>query len=84
MSKPKKPETLCQDHARNLDTLKRAFSRDEVALVECKRTSDGTIVAMLCAVHVDDEGQYTITPFAEMVNGNPYDLYLPPNPNGGF
>ena len=79
-----KPDTICRAHAKNLDTLKLAFSRDEVALVECNRISDNTIVAMLCVVHMDQDGEYNIIPFAEMINGNPYDMYLPPNPNGGF
>lgn len=78
-----KPKTIVQGHIPNLETLKRVFANGDAALVECKRVSDGAVVAMLCAV-VFDGNQYNITPFAEMVNGNPYELYLPPNPDGGF
>jgi hypothetical protein len=77
--------TVCQDHAANFDTLKRAFASGDVALVECKRAFDGGVVAMLCTVwKVPETKETMITPFAEMVNGNPFDLYLPPNPDGGF
>jgi hypothetical protein len=45
--------------------------------------SDGETVVVLAAVGFDGE-EYGITPFAEMVNGNPFEMYLPPNPDGGF
>lgn len=78
-----KDKTICRQHARNLDTLKRVFSDGAAALVECQRKSDGAVVAMLCAVGYDGK-EYQITPFAEMVNGNPFEMYAPPNPKGGF
>jgi hypothetical protein len=74
---------IAKTHTSNLETLRTAFERDDVALVECQRVSDGETVVMLCAVGFDGE-EYGITPFAEMVNGNPFELYRPPNPDGGY
>lgn len=69
--------TIVQKHAQNFDTLLRAFHSGDAALVQCQRKSDGANVAMVCSVSFDGEA-YQITPFAEMVNGNPFELYDPP------
>ena len=69
----------------NFETLKRAFNRDDVALMECRRRSDGAIVNVICACTFDMEEQaYNFTPFAEMASGNPFELYDPPAADGGF
>lgn len=70
-------------HKTNLETLKTAFNYDDVALMECQRKSDGATVVVLCAVSHDGK-EIAFTPFAEMVNGNPFEIYSPPNPDGGF
>lgn len=67
----------------NFNTLCEAFNYKDTCLMECKRKSDGQIVYMVCAVYRDDK-ECVITPFAEMVSGNPFDDYYPPNPDGGF
>lgn len=77
-------ERIVKKHSRNLDTLKRAFKNDDVMLVECQRVKDGAVVAMLCGCHVNGKGEWEVTPFAEMVNGDPFEMYRPPNPDGGF
>lgn len=74
---------LNKHHKTNLETLERAFESGDVCLMECRRKSDQEIVAMLCAVGYED-GEYIMTPFAEMVNGNPFEMYEPPAPGGGF
>lgn len=68
---------------KNFETLNRAWHDGNVALVQCRRRSDGATVSMICAVGYVD-GEYVITPFAEMVNGNPFELYDPPKSGGGF
>lgn len=83
MEKKLKDKTICQGHGENLDTLKEVFRNGHAALVGCRRKSDGVVVAMLCAV-VRNGSEYGITPFAEMVNGNPFELYDPPALGGGF
>jgi hypothetical protein len=67
----------------NFDTLCKAFTCGDTCLMECKRKSDGEIVCMVCAVQRDGE-DIVMIPFAEMVSGNPFDDYYPPNPDGGF
>lgn len=74
---------LAPHHGQNLDTLKQAFRNNDVAILEYQRKSDLKTVALLVAVG-SDNGDYTFTPFAEMIDGNPFELYNPPNPNGGF
>jgi hypothetical protein len=74
---------LPKHHATNLETLREAFKQNAVCVMECRRKSDGATVALLCAVGWDGK-EYAFSPFAEMVNGNPFDLYDPPVPGGGF
>jgi hypothetical protein len=67
----------------NFETLRRAIENGQVALLEVKRRSDGAEIAAVCAVDVAG-AEYTLTPFATMVEGNPFDLFLPPSAEGGF
>lgn len=67
----------------NFETLAKAFSRNHAALVEVRRAADGAVVAAVCTV--GREGRmFVITPFAVLVEGNPYELFDPPAPGGGF
>ena len=67
----------------NFDTLIRAFSAGDVALVEVKRLSDDAPVAAICAIGQEDD-MFVLTPFAILVEGNPFELYSPPASDGGF
>ncbi|HMS55289.1 MAG TPA: DUF6117 family protein [Fimbriimonadaceae bacterium] len=67
----------------NFDELSRAFGAGDVALMEVRRVADQTVVAVICAVSFID-GEYEFTPFAVMVEGNPFDLFDPPRLSGGF
>jgi len=67
----------------NFDALSRAFVAGDVALMEVRRVADHAVVAAICAVSFI-EGEYGFTPFAVMVEGNPFDLFDPPLPSGGF
>lgn len=67
----------------NFDTLTRAFNAGDVALLEVKRKEGGSLAAAICTVSADG-GIYSLTPFAVMVEGNPFELFLPPDPEGGF
>lgn len=78
-----KPKTIVQQLKPNFRTLKEACKDGNLALVECKRKSDGRVVAMVCAMGWDGK-EYQMVPLAEMVYGNPYEMYDPPNPEGGF
>jgi hypothetical protein len=67
----------------NFKTLCKAFNNENTCLMECKRKKDGEIVNLICAVHFDGK-EYAMTPFAEMVSGNPFEDYYPPESGGGF
>lgn len=67
----------------NFDNLARAFISGDAALVEVRRVADGAVVAAVCAIGRAG-GDFLITPFAVMVEGNPFELYDPPSPEGGF
>lgn len=69
---------LPEHHKANFETLTLAFERGHAAIMECTRRSDGKVVALLCAVGLGEEGLHTFTPLAEMVGGNPFEMYDPP------
>ena len=63
--------------ATNFDTLLRAASDGNLALMECTDAITGEPRYVICAV--GREGRdYVFTPFGHLVDGNPYDAYLPP------
>jgi hypothetical protein len=64
----------------NFTTLKDAFSRDDVALLECKDAKTGEYVPVICAVHMEGE-EYIFTPFAKMFVNDPYEELKPPMEN---
>lgn len=67
----------------NFDTLSRAFNLGHAALMEVRERTTGATRYAVCAVGREG-GQYTFTPFALMVDGNPFELFEPPAANGGF
>lgn len=64
-------------HRTNFETLLRATSDGNLALVECTDTITGAPRFVLCAVAFDGS-TYTMTPFGHLADGNPFDLYCPP------
>jgi hypothetical protein len=65
---------------KNFATLRRAFAGGDVALVDVRRRADKKPVAAICAVGFDGK-EYALTPFAIMVEGNPFELFDPPDPD---
>lgn len=81
------PLRLTDDHPHvvNFDTLQQAFANGDVALMVCLDERDQREVAVICAVSLDDDGETRIlSPFAVMIDDNPYERYGPPNIDGGF
>jgi hypothetical protein len=71
------------EHARtNFDTLLRAAPSGDLALVECAAATTGEPRYVLCAVD-RDPGEYVVTPFGHLAPGNPYEAYVPPQPDPG-
>ena len=66
------------DHARaNFQTLLRAASSGDLALMECADVATGESRYVICAVG-RDEGDFVFTPFGHLADGNPFEIYRPP------
>ena len=68
---------------KNFETLKKAFEKGDVCLVECKDKKTGAYVATICAAEWDpqpvgEEPEVTFIPLAKLFEGNPYDELLDP------
>lgn len=61
----------------NFNTMLRAHSENALALVE-SRDKDGRYVALVCAMQENEDGTISPIPFAEMIRGNPFELYADP------
>lgn len=61
--------------------LEGAFQVGQVALMDVQRKSDGKSVAVICT-YVENGDGYQFVPVAEMIEGNPFDGYNPPNQGG--
>lgn len=69
------------DHARtNFNTLLRAAGDGNLALMECREAATGEPRYVLCAVGRNGS-DHVFTPFGHLAPGNPYDAYLPPDPD---
>jgi hypothetical protein len=74
-----------QAHAKNLDTIIRAAIGNRLALVEVRvRETGETRTALVAMSGSEDNDEIEMVPFALMVDGNPYELLDPPDPDGGF
>jgi len=69
---------LTEEHKVNFQTLKLAVEYEDVSLVSAIRKSDGLPVALICAMNHLADGNVVPVPLAEMINGNPYDMYYDP------
>jgi hypothetical protein len=67
------------DYARkNFQTLLRAAKAGHLALMECNDVVTGEVRFVICAVGRDN-GDYVMTPFGHLADGNPYEAYVPPD-----
>ncbi len=72
------------DYARtNFETLLRAASAGDLALMECLDASTREPRYVVCAVS-RDSGDFVFTPFGHLAPDNPFEAYLPPAESGGF
>jgi hypothetical protein len=66
------------DHARaNFQTLLHAATTGDLALMECTEVATGETRYVICAVGRSD-GDFAFTPFGHLADGNPFELYRPP------
>lgn len=69
------------DYARaNFQTLLRAASSGDLALMECADVATGEPRYVICAVCRDD-GEFVFTPFGHLADGNSFEIYRPPQPS---
>ncbi|MCW8060829.1 DUF6117 family protein [Agrobacterium tumefaciens] len=69
------------DYARtNFNTLLRAAGDGNLALMECADALTGDKRYVIAAVGRDGD-DYIFTPFGHLAEQNPYDAYLPPDPD---
>jgi hypothetical protein len=68
---------------KNFNTMLKAAKNGHLALVESRRNSDGSYVALIAMVYQEPSGEYVIVPVGEMVAGNPFELYQNPEHFGG-
>jgi hypothetical protein len=66
-----------QGHRANFETLLRAAEQGDLALMECSDAVSGEPRYVICAVG-RDRGDFVMTPFGHLHDGNPYDAYVPP------
>jgi hypothetical protein len=72
--------TAINEHVKtNFETMLRAAADGNLACVASRRVSDGADVNLVCAISRDEDGSFVIAPFAEMIAGNPYELYADPS-----
>lgn len=84
MAQSIKKHTFLTGYKANFESVKRAASHNDLAMVECFDTRVSKKVAVIAAVFTDGEGMINMAPFAIMCEGNPYEYLQPPDPDGGF
>lgn len=62
----------------NFNTLCRAVKSGDIAVAVCTRKTDMAEKLVLCAVNREVDGDLSMVPVAELIDGNGYELYDPP------
>ncbi|AMK25779.1 MULTISPECIES: DUF6117 family protein [Sphingobium] len=65
-------------YRRNFQTLLRAAADGNLALLECTDAATGEPRYVICAVG-RDRGDYIMTPFGHLNDGDPFAAYIPPD-----
>lgn len=56
---------------RNFETLLRAASSGDLALLECTDSTSGNPRYVVCAVNRDQDANYVMMPFGHLADGDP-------------
>jgi hypothetical protein len=67
----------------NFVTLQMAYKNGDLCMLDAREKATGKTVALVCAVNREGE-EFAFVPIAVMIGGNPYELYDPPSPDGGY
>jgi hypothetical protein len=65
---------------KNMDNFGKAIKNGQIALVECLEIVSSKRVPLVCAVNRKGE-DFSLIPFARLLEGDPYLEFLPPDPN---
>jgi Trk K+ transport system NAD-binding subunit len=79
-TKPKRPihpDALNDAYKNNFDTLVKAISNGDVALLSCRDAKTNEFRAVVCAVMTDGTDKVFV-PLAKLFDGNPYEELSPP------
>ncbi|TPL66599.1 DUF6117 family protein [Mesorhizobium sp. B2-4-1] len=66
-----------EHHRKNFDTLLRAAQDGQLALLECTDSKTGEPRYVLTVMSYQDD-EYLMTPFGHLAEGNPFEIYDPP------
>lgn len=72
-----------EPYRRKFQTLLAAAADGNLALMECSDAASGVPRYVIIAVGRVD-GDFDITPFGRLQDGNPYEAYLPPSGEGSL
>lgn len=75
---PHKPKKLRAGDKFNFNTLLKAASHGDLALVSALRAVGKTPAALICAMSTNEDGTIMPVPLAEMIQGNPFELFDDP------
>lgn len=68
---------------KNFETMCKAVIADDVCIMDAREIRTGKSVVLVCAVNKTGK-EYEFVPIAVMIDGNPYEMYEPPNTEGGY
>lgn len=72
-----------EPYQRNFQSLLDAAADGNLALLECSDAASGAVRYVIVAVGRAD-GDYVMTPFGHLHDGNPYEAYRPPPEEGSL
>jgi hypothetical protein len=72
------PPKLRKGDRTNFNSLLKAATNHDLALVSAIRKTDQKPVALVCAMSKNDDGMITPVPFAVMVEDNPFEMFEDP------
>jgi len=77
----KKPPALAKGYKHNFEQLCKAHEEGVLALVSARRKDTGEARALVAAVFTDENSEFRVVPFAEMIPEDPYEIYEDPTKN---
>jgi hypothetical protein len=65
----------------NFNSLEKAFRNGDIALLECRKRSDGKPAYAICAINLhgqaDREPEIEMVPLGMMFDDDPYEMLIP-------